>query len=156
MVTIATLLKDAGYHTYMTGKWHLGKTPDLLPSQRGFERTVTMADTGADNWEKKTYSPLNKKANWFADGKEMTICRKTSTPQNITSTRPLNLSNQTARMENPFFPISLSRRFISRSRHPRNLQTNTWENMMKGGSSLGKAGLKGPKQKKSCLPGQRW
>jgi len=71
VVTIATQLKDAGYHTYMTGKWHLGKTPDLLPSQRGFERTVTMADTGADNWEKKTYSPLNRKANWFADGKEI-------------------------------------------------------------------------------------
>jgi arylsulfatase/uncharacterized sulfatase len=59
VVTIATQLKDAGYHTYMTGKWHLGMTPDLLPSQRGFERTVTMADTGADNFEKKTYSPLN-------------------------------------------------------------------------------------------------
>jgi len=69
-VTIATMLRDAGYHTYLTGKWHLGKTPDLLPSRRGFERTVTMADTGADNWEKKPYSPLNRKANWFADGRE--------------------------------------------------------------------------------------
>jgi len=73
VVTIATLLKDAGYHTYLTGKWHLGKTPDLLPSQRGFERTVTMADTGADNWEKKPYLPLYKKANWFADGKEIDL-----------------------------------------------------------------------------------
>ena len=43
VVTIATLLKDAGYHTYMTGKWHLGKDPDLLPSRRGFERTIAMA-----------------------------------------------------------------------------------------------------------------
>jgi arylsulfatase/uncharacterized sulfatase len=24
-VTLATLLKDQGYHTYITGKWHLGK-----------------------------------------------------------------------------------------------------------------------------------
>jgi arylsulfatase A-like enzyme len=73
VVTIATLLKDAGYHTYLTGKWNLGKTPDLLPSQRGFERTVTMADTGADNWEKKPYLPMYKKANWFADGKEIDL-----------------------------------------------------------------------------------
>jgi arylsulfatase A-like enzyme len=73
VVTIAALLKDAGYHTYLTGKWHLGKTPDLLPSQRGFERTVTMADTGSDNWEKKPYLPLYKKANWFADGKEIEL-----------------------------------------------------------------------------------
>ncbi|MBW2220197.1 MAG: SDR family NAD(P)-dependent oxidoreductase, partial [Deltaproteobacteria bacterium] len=73
VVTIATLLKDAGYHTYMTGKWNLGMTPDLLPSRRGFERTVTMADTGADNWEKKTYLPIYEKANWFADGKEIDL-----------------------------------------------------------------------------------
>ncbi|MCP4752219.1 MAG: sulfatase-like hydrolase/transferase [Proteobacteria bacterium] len=73
VVTVATLLRDAGYHTYLTGKWHLGKTPDLLPSQRGFERTVAMLDTGADNWEKKHYSPLNVKANWYADGKEIDL-----------------------------------------------------------------------------------
>ncbi|MFP8882305.1 MAG: arylsulfatase [Myxococcota bacterium] len=71
VVTIATLLADAGYHTYMTGKWHLGMDPDLLPSKRGFERTVALADTGADNWEMKPYLPIYEKANWFADGREL-------------------------------------------------------------------------------------
>ena len=70
VVTVATLLRDAGYHTYMSGKWHLGQTPDLLPSARGFERTVALADSGADNWEQKPYLPIYDKANWFADGKE--------------------------------------------------------------------------------------
>lgn len=70
VVTLATLLQDAGYHTYMAGKWHLGKTPALLPSRRGFERTVAMADTGADNWEQRPYIPIYEKANWFADGEE--------------------------------------------------------------------------------------
>ncbi len=73
VVTVATLLRDAGYHTYMTGKWHLGKSPDLLPSQRGFERTIAMADTSSDNWEQKPYFPMYKKANWFADGEELTL-----------------------------------------------------------------------------------
>lgn len=73
VVTIATLLRDAGYHTYMTGKWHLGKAPDLLPSERGFERTIAMADTGADNWEKKPYLPMYREANWFGDGKEIDL-----------------------------------------------------------------------------------
>ncbi|MGB3050627.1 MAG: arylsulfatase [Polyangiales bacterium] len=73
VVTIATLLEDAGYHTYMSGKWHLGKTPELLPSRRGFERTIAMADTGADNWEQKPYLPMYKKANWFGDGKEIDL-----------------------------------------------------------------------------------
>lgn len=73
VVTVATLLQDAGYHTYMAGKWHLGKNPDQLPFRRGFERTVTMADTGADNWEQKPYLFIYKKANWFADGQEFEL-----------------------------------------------------------------------------------
>ena len=57
----------------MTGKWHLGHTPELLPSARGFDRTIAMADTGADNWEQRTYLPIYDKANWYADGAEHTL-----------------------------------------------------------------------------------
>lgn len=70
VVTVATLLEGAGYHTYMAGKWHLGAGPGQLPSQRGFERTVALADSGADNWEQRPYIPLYDKANWYADGQE--------------------------------------------------------------------------------------
>ena len=35
VVTLANVLQAGGYHTYMTGKWHLGHTPELLPSVRG-------------------------------------------------------------------------------------------------------------------------
>lgn len=70
VVTVATLLQDAGYRTFIAGKWHLGMTPDLLPNQRGFERTFVLADSGADNWEQKPYLPIYDKANWFADGEE--------------------------------------------------------------------------------------
>jgi arylsulfatase A-like enzyme len=69
-VTVGTLLEGAGYHTYMAGKWHLGAGPGKLPSQRGFERTVALADSGADNWEQRPYIPLYDKANWYADGEE--------------------------------------------------------------------------------------
>ena len=68
VVTIATLLESAGYHTYMAGKWHLGSSPDKLPSRRGFERTVALLDSGADNWEQKPYLPIYETANWYADG----------------------------------------------------------------------------------------
>ena len=58
VVTLATLLKDAGYHTYMAGKWHLGKTEESLPAARGFERSIALMESGGDNWEKKTYLPM--------------------------------------------------------------------------------------------------
>ena len=38
-VTLATLLRDAGYHTYMAGKWHLGETAATGPEARGFDRS---------------------------------------------------------------------------------------------------------------------
>ena len=38
-VTIAEVLKESGYHTYMVGKWHLGMHDvEKWPLQRGFER----------------------------------------------------------------------------------------------------------------------
>lgn len=73
VVTVATLLEDAGYHTYMAGKWHLGASPDKRPSRRGFERTVALMDSGADNWEQRPYLPIYDQANWFADGSRLTL-----------------------------------------------------------------------------------
>jgi len=38
-VTMAEVLKDAGYHTYMVGKWHVGMDgQEKWPLQRGFDR----------------------------------------------------------------------------------------------------------------------
>lgn len=36
-ITIATLLKNAGYRTQMVGKWHCGDQPEFLPTAHGFE-----------------------------------------------------------------------------------------------------------------------
>lgn len=42
-VTLAEVLKPAGYHTYLAGKWHLGQTGESKwPLQRGFERFYGM------------------------------------------------------------------------------------------------------------------
>lgn len=37
-MTIAEVLRGAGYFTAMTGKWHVGTPPDKWPRQRGFDR----------------------------------------------------------------------------------------------------------------------
>jgi arylsulfatase A-like enzyme len=55
VVTMAELLGDAGYHTYMTGKWHLGfEDPASRPFARGFEQTFTLLAGGASHWQDNT------------------------------------------------------------------------------------------------------
>jgi arylsulfatase A-like enzyme len=39
-LTIAQLLKRAGYYTGMIGKWHLGSGPQFYPTSRGFDQFV--------------------------------------------------------------------------------------------------------------------
>jgi arylsulfatase/uncharacterized sulfatase len=74
VVTVATLLRDAGYNTAMAGKWHLGYADkSLLPINRGFEQTVTMPFSGGDNWTQQSYVPHYEKTLWFENGKEITI-----------------------------------------------------------------------------------
>ena len=51
-ITLAELLKSAGYHTYMTGKWHLGmEKEDQWPLQRGFDHFYGIL-SGASNYFK--------------------------------------------------------------------------------------------------------
>ncbi len=35
--SIATLMKKAGYQTYLVGKWHLGFKPEFNPTRNGFD-----------------------------------------------------------------------------------------------------------------------
>jgi arylsulfatase A-like enzyme len=72
-VTLATVLHGAGYHTYMAGKWHLGKTPESVPAAQGFEQSVGVLEGGADNWENKSYTPGYKSVHFFDGRKELQL-----------------------------------------------------------------------------------
>lgn len=50
VVTFATLLHDAGYHTYATGKWDPGTRPGQLPFDHGFEKSFVLAAGGASHF----------------------------------------------------------------------------------------------------------
>jgi arylsulfatase len=50
VVSLAEVMRDNGYHTYMAGKWHLGHSPDRYPHARGFDRSFSMLFGGASYW----------------------------------------------------------------------------------------------------------
>ena len=50
VVAFPELLRDAGYHTYMAGKWHMGKSPRNMPGGRGFEHSFALLNGGASHW----------------------------------------------------------------------------------------------------------
>ena len=71
VATVASLLHANGYHTYMTGKWHLGESQANQPFNRGFERTLSMPHSGADNWQDRPYISLYDHAGWTRDGEDV-------------------------------------------------------------------------------------
>lgn len=69
VLTIADRLRSVGYRTLMSGKWHLGDAEDEMPQNHGFDRSLALAASGADNWEDKSFMPYYHEAPWYEDGK---------------------------------------------------------------------------------------
>jgi hypothetical protein len=63
-VTLPEMLRDAGYRTYMAGKWHLGMNADQVPRARGFDHVFGFGPQGAgaeaSKWDKTKYGFLSK------------------------------------------------------------------------------------------------
>jgi len=51
VVTVAQVLKDAGYRTAMVGKWHLGIPEQFSPAARGFDQSYAMVQGGASHYD---------------------------------------------------------------------------------------------------------
>jgi arylsulfatase len=69
VVTLPQLLKEAGYHTYMAGKWHLGKAPDRIPAARGFERDFSLLDGAGSYWDMTNLSATSPQSVFTENGK---------------------------------------------------------------------------------------
>ena len=68
IVTLPQLLKEAGYHTYMTGKWHMGKAPERIPRARGFERDFSLLDGGGSYWDMTNLTARSPRSVFTEDG----------------------------------------------------------------------------------------
>lgn len=49
--TLAELLRDAGYRTYIAGKWHLGKRLEQQPHSRGFDDAYVLLEGGSAHFK---------------------------------------------------------------------------------------------------------
>jgi arylsulfatase A-like enzyme len=57
--TLATVLRDAGYHTGLFGKWHLGSDAEFAPNQFGFDHSYGSLAGGVD-----PYNHHYKRGQW--------------------------------------------------------------------------------------------
>ncbi|MGB8054467.1 MAG: arylsulfatase [Azonexus sp.] len=72
VATLPQLLRDAGYHTYMVGKWHLGKSPEQIPAARGFERDFSLLDGAGSYWDMTNFTGASPLSVFTEDGRYLT------------------------------------------------------------------------------------
>jgi len=60
------VLSDAGYHTYMAGKWHLGAEAEHSPKSAGFERSFGVMEGGSNHFDGRGFE--NRPNTYREDG----------------------------------------------------------------------------------------
>ena len=70
--TLATRLKSVGYHTSISGKWHVGSGEEQSPSMKGFERSFVLEGAGGNHFNANDFRPDRGPAVYRRDGESVT------------------------------------------------------------------------------------
>lgn len=74
VANLAEVMQGAGYKTYTTGKWHLGRSEELSPKARGFDRSFILVQGGASHFDdQKAIISVDPKAIYREDGKQVEV-----------------------------------------------------------------------------------
>jgi arylsulfatase len=79
VASVAETLSDAGYQTFMAGKWHLGEEEKHWPDKRGFQRSFALMQGGASHFGDEAWMCNNYYPIYAEDGK------RTHTPDDFYS-----------------------------------------------------------------------
>ncbi len=71
VAALPEILNEAGYHTYMVGKWHLGEEEGFKPSDRGFEQTFALLNGGGSHWPDQNPVTPTMTMTYVQNGKEI-------------------------------------------------------------------------------------
>lgn len=102
IVPVPALLRDAGYHTYMAGKWHLGTQPESNPAQKGFERSYVLLNGGGNHYNDQGLFKENPKSPYTEDGKA-TKWKDGDYSTDFYTDKLIEYINQNKDDEKPFF-----------------------------------------------------
>lgn len=74
VATLPEVLRDNGYSTSMTGKWHLGRTEELSPAARGFDHSWVLVQGGASHFDDgRAIIGADPKAIYLENGKQVEV-----------------------------------------------------------------------------------
>jgi len=132
--SLGSLLRKAGYHTGVVGKWHLGDNPKFLPPAHGFDESLIVPYSN-DMWP-LGYVPGDVTKNypllpWLADGIPFGTVKDWADMDTLTSVqgfRSVRFIRQNAGKGRPFFlylatsmphtPLGVSKEFKGKGASP--------------------------------------
>ncbi len=101
VITITTLLRNAGYFTCMAGKWHLGEEVQDVPFNRGFQKSFTLLQGGASHFDDEWMMYANYSPVYREDGIRAHVPKGFYSSEFYTSKLIKYLDSRTA--DTPFF-----------------------------------------------------
>lgn len=104
IVTIPALLRDNGFHTYMAGKWHLGKTSESNPHQKGFERSFVLLEGAGNHYNNQ--SALNDGYSTYTEDGNPTTWNDGDYSTNFYTDKLIEYIDSNDKDDKPFFAFA--------------------------------------------------
>ena len=96
------VLRAAGYHTFMSGKWHLGymdDTDSTLPGAKGFEKNYSLLASGDSHFK----SVYESRVEWSENGKRLAEPPADYYSTSIFTDKLIGYLNSVKQSDAPFF-----------------------------------------------------
>jgi arylsulfatase len=103
VVTVAELLRDAGYDTLMSGKWHLGDTIETGPQARGFDRSFALLAAGGSHFGGGAFSRFATVPTLYAESDRFVEAPEDFYSSDYFTDKLLQYLDERTDRERPFF-----------------------------------------------------